>query len=282
MKIINNKSWFSVVVAILVSAFLIVISMWVLDLILGEQRITRTVSDTISTYAWAEGSLELALLWIMNHREGFFHSLDISQKTDKNVNILAKDPEHLIEMKEQRIGYDMETQSKNYTGTALKDEFVIIPLFFDKDNEINKPSTKNMEKTTGLDVVIGNDVIWNIIGNNTEGDTLGLVGIGRINGSTTGKMKQVGVTNDNEGNKIGYSPTKWVSEFMIENSDNYLILYSNAPIFDYTIRSNNGFSLPKISVTASSQIDNFKQNILFVEDKSRIFDALKYSVFGAE
>lgn len=95
-------------------------------------------------------------------------------------------------------------------------------------------------------------------------------------------MKQVGATNENEGNKIEYSFTKTVGEFINQHNDNYLILYSNSLTFDYKITSSDSFSLPKISVIASSQIGNFKQNILFVEDKSRLFDALKYSVFGAE
>lgn len=109
---------------------------------------------------------------IANHREGFSGSLDISKKTDKDVNVLTKDPMNLMEMKEQRIGYNMETRSNSYAGKALKDEFVIIPLFFDGDGKINKPTSSNMEKTTGLNVEIGNDVVWNIIGNNNDGDTL--------------------------------------------------------------------------------------------------------------
>lgn len=47
----NNTSGFSIIVAILVSAFLIILSMGVLDLILGEQRNTRIIYNTISGYA---------------------------------------------------------------------------------------------------------------------------------------------------------------------------------------------------------------------------------------
>ena len=69
-----------------------------------------------------------------------------------------------------------------------------------------------------------------------------------------------------------------VHDFLSSVSDPFLVLFSDQP-FDYTVSATNGFSLPKTSITASAEIGDFIQNINFSEDKSRLFDALKYSVF---
>jgi len=70
-----------------------------------------------------------------------------------------------------------------------------------------------------------------------------------------------------------------VSNFLQSHTDNYLVLFSDQQ-FNYEVRSSNGFTLPKMNVTASAQIGEFIQSINFSEDKSRLFDALKYSVFS--
>jgi hypothetical protein len=124
----QNKSGFSIIVAILVSAFLIVLSMGVLDLILWERRITKVVYNTISGYAGAEWALELALLKIKNHRDGFFDKIGLD---DVNSGLLAADPSS-PKRTEQKIAYTLETRSDDFSGsTTGSGEFVIIPLFYD-------------------------------------------------------------------------------------------------------------------------------------------------------
>jgi hypothetical protein len=68
---------------------------------------------------------------------------------------------------------------------------------------------------------------------------------------------------------------------MTNHKNNYLILFSNLP-FSFHIQATNDFSLPKTDIVASSQMGDFVQNISFTEDKSRLFDALKYSVFSED
>jgi hypothetical protein len=282
----NNKAWFSIVVAMLVTAFLIVLSMWVLDLILGDRKITRVVYNSISTYAGAEWSLELALLKIKNHREGFKDEIVLD---DTNSWLLGKNG--TAGKMEQKIAYTMDTRSNSYSGSAKEGEFVIIPLYYDDEIWITHNENSAMKKTELLKVDwIDWNVVWNIIGNINswihEGDTLWLVGKWPIQEDTMWDQKIIdNNVCDSDGNcEIKYS--SWsVSDFIRDHSDNYLILFSDAP-FHYEIKSGKDasgndtfFSLPKISVVATSQIGDFMQNISFTEDKSRLFDALKYSVF---
>jgi hypothetical protein len=66
-----------------------------------------------------------------------------------------------------------------------------------------------------LHETIGGNVVWNIIGNNTNGDTEGLVGTGNINSGTEGKMKkmQIGCDVNADSCDIDFSQMK-VLDFM--------------------------------------------------------------------
>lgn len=72
-----------------------------------------------------------------------------------------------------------------------------------------------------------------------------------------------------------------ISGFLSAYENAYLILYNtSATPVHYTITSPVGFSLPTRSIVASSSVGKSKQNIEFHEDRSRLFDMLKYSLFN--
>ena len=122
--------------------------------------------------------------------------------------------------------------------------------------------------------------MWNIIGTksgDTSGDTEGIVGTGSIVDDTAIGQQKI-VQPDGSDFAIDYR-TVTVGEFMTNHTDNYLILFSEKPT-TFHVSARSDFSLPKMSITASARIGDFTQNISFSEDKSRIFDALKYSVYG--
>gem|GEM_PF-2114370 len=72
-----------------------------------------------------------------------------------------------------------------------------------------------------------------------------------------------------------------IEDFLSKYDNNYLIIY-NVSInkLSYSLESNELFSLPKLQITASSRILNYKKNLEFSENKSKYMDMLKYSVFN--
>lgn len=71
-----------------------------------------------------------------------------------------------------------------------------------------------------------------------------------------------------------------IKEFLGEYRESYLVIYnpSDTPL-DYTITAPTLFSLPNSRIVASSKIRNSIVNLELTEDKSKLFDALKYSLF---
>lgn len=74
---------------------------------------------------------------------------------------------------------------------------------------------------------------------------------------------------------------KSISTFLKVYENNYLILsnISNNPV-TYHITSSDIFSLPTRSISASSTVGKSRQNVHFTENRSKLFDMLKYSIFN--
>lgn len=72
-----------------------------------------------------------------------------------------------------------------------------------------------------------------------------------------------------------------ISTFLGSHENNYLILSntSSTPL-EYHISSPDTFTLPIRTIGVSSTVGKSKQNIDFSENRSRLFDMLKYSVFS--
>ncbi len=80
MNFTQNKSGFSTIIAILMTAFLTILSAGILNLFVVENGMNHFLSDGISAYMSAEGALEYTLLKSSNHREGFSDDITTSDK----------------------------------------------------------------------------------------------------------------------------------------------------------------------------------------------------------
>ncbi|MDD2891829.1 MAG: hypothetical protein PHQ95_02585 [Candidatus Gracilibacteria bacterium] len=279
----QNKSGFSTIIAILITAFLTVLGAGMLNLFITENSMSHFLSDGISAYMSAEGALEYTLLKSSNHREGFSDTI-----TDSDAeSSLLQNP--LSEIKKTTISSTLRASDTSYTGSIIPGSFDIIPLFYDAGERI-QDSSKNPNKNTSdiiktIDFVVtqNGDINWNIIGNDTNGKTYGISGIGSSTksfGNISSAVITQGVSKQMDTN-IMIANTKSIQNFLNTYDNNYLILsnISSTPI-QYHITSSNGFALPVRSISTSSTVGKSKQNIDFNENRSRLFDILKYSIFN--
>lgn len=76
--------------------------------------------------------------------------------------------------------------------------------------------------------------------------------------------------------------TKTVGSFISSFDENYLVLYNSSTMaVKYSLQSKNAlpFTLPKVQIIASGKVSNSMINLQMTEDKSRLYDILKYSLF---
>lgn len=290
----RNNKWFSVVIAIMITAFLIVISSWILILVIQESKNTKLVYNSISTQAWAEWTIEYALLKVKNHSDWFADKIDFKQDVD--ANILAYNI-NKITNKDVVTSYEITNNSKSYSWIIASWEFEIIPLYIDNWELITNNSKNPNKNSSSLSKVLtfkfswDNDYVRNIIWNDMSWTTFWMVWTWSNNLSVwawfsvnydSGNMKSI----DNDSLVLDDSKTIKLENIKIEDfltryENNYLIIYNvSQDWLSYSLESNELFSLPKLKITASSKILNYKKNLEFSENKSKYMDMLKYSIFN--
>lgn len=283
----TDRRGFSSVLAILLTAFLVVLSSGVLFLFVAESRISRSLFDGFSAYAGAEASMEYALLKIKNHREGFEDAL---RRNSPEGRVFSS-----ANRRGAEIGYSISAFSTAHSGTLAPGEMEIVPLFFDKGTVLRANSTglpfkdpradsSNVERTSDFVVSAASDFSWNLIGSDSEGNTFGIVGTGGISGVgngvsatvSSGFMRSVSPEGETEDRDVP------IGDFLSRYDDVYLAITNPASVpLEYRIVSSNGFSKPSISVSAVGKAGSSVTNLEFKENRSRHFDALRYSLFDA-
>ncbi len=74
--------------------------------------------------------------------------------------------------------------------------------------------------------------------------------------------------------------TKNIGAFLGTYVENYLVLYNPSAVpMEYTISASTPFTLPKTQIVASGKLGDSIINLQMTEDKSRLYDILKYSLF---
>lgn len=292
----KNNKWFSIILALLITAFLIILSSWILTLVVHETKNTRLVYNAISTQAWIEWVTEYALLKIKNHKEWF---ADKVTENDFESKLLAKDVDN-IWLNEQKIEYEIFNYDFSYTWTIKKWEVEIIPLFYDEWNSISTNNnyknpnlaSSSIIKTKSFKLSWNWTFLWNIIWNNSIWTSFWITWTWVSWKNIWSMYSDLDITNwiqkimqddtninssfDAKKIKIIY---KSIENFLNEYNDNYLIIYSSNSDLDYKIESNEWFSLPKLKIISSSRIRDYRQNLEFNEDKNKFFESLKYSIF---
>lgn len=284
-----RKNWFTTIIAVIITAVLIMSTLWILELYISEGKINKVVYNSIASYAWAEWSLEYAMLKLKNHKEWFEDKID---ENDFDSWLLKQ--ANLVKNKNQTIFYEIENYSKSYAWTIWSYKFEIIPLFFDSWELIQKNSkdyrseTIKIERTENISLKTKDQksIIWNIIWNNSLWNTFWI------------SWSWTEINNSSKGSKKDVFETEWVFDFdfslmsiwdFINNKNwntyiyenNYLILYNpNPEEITYNIDSKEWFGLPKTKIIASSKIWEFRQNLNLERDNSEMFELLKYWVFN--
>ena len=283
---------FSTIVAMLMTTFLLVLSMGMLHLMIQENSTSSAIYHGVVAYAGAEGALEYSLLKVKNHREGFTDAVSMTGTVDPDSAILASAPldtTNLMVSRDVQISYTMATSGTAYTGSIDAGQSEIIPLFWDAGRPMQvlshdpNTNTSTVTKTDTFLVSPQGAITWNIVGNDTNGNTFGLSGQGSAS-TTIGDNTSAAVTSGTMkylNQKEFNIQTMTIQSFLATYTDCYLVLANptDSPVA-YTITSDNGFAYPRMEIVASGRIADYRQNVDFVDRRSRIFDVLKYSLFN--
>lgn len=285
----SKRHGFSTVVALLMMAFITALTLGVLSITLREGRINQTFYRSILATAGAESALEYAQLKIKNHSEGFE---DTIAKTNRESGILATIPSTPIYGQEVTITYDMERSGTDFSGSIAPGGSLIVPLFFDAGTIIGgnakhpNAGTSNVEQTHTFELSVAGTIVWNILGNDTTTSiTHGLSGSG-VSGSrigntstatqTTGWRKDLNTTTGD----FTLDTAASIGGFLTSHTQAYLVVRNPTETeVPYVLTADNGFSFPLSHIRAAAQIGEVRTNLELTEDRSRVLEPLKYSVF---
>ncbi|MCP4523381.1 MAG: hypothetical protein GY828_04115 [Candidatus Gracilibacteria bacterium] len=263
---INKNGGYSVIVAVLVIGFLLVLTITVYNLVLRELHDNRSIGDGIKAFAGAESAQELALLEIKEHGYGFDNTI---QSGEEGSKILAKDPENFSRNKDVALSYALNILAEKieekyiYTEVLGSDSYSIIPLFYETSEE-GETYLKSYQLLIEQGAV--DDLVWNLVSAND--------GIGG-----TGRDTQKGKGKRYEEKKATYF-TSTVSAFL-KDSESYLILYNSGNNeIEFKLQSGDKFSKPKTTILSSAEIKNAKYNISTEYDNTEFLNILKYAVFS--
>lgn len=302
-----STSGFSTILALLLTGFLLTLSAGVLFLFLSESRTNQTLFNGTSAYHAAEWALEYAMLKIKNHREGFQDGLSMTATgSDSNATLFewdrfAKD----AWPRWSHLSYNISAVTNTYSGTIKPNTFEIIPLFTDSGvllkTQADGAPWKRPDSTAHLvslsefllRIDTGEQIVWNVIGNNAGGDTYGISGIlgsdtARVEPNYSAEKIATGWSRgpDTAGKFRTFTGglldewTKTISDFLTEYQECYLVLFNpNTQVARYSIQANTNFTLPKSTIIASGRVKDSVINLELSENKSKLFEIFKYSLF---
>ena len=263
----SNKSWYSVIIALFMVWFLLVLTTGILNLVLRELKDNRWRESYLKAYYWAEAWQELALLKIKENWYGYYDKINHS-KNNKSI-ILSKNPSSLSNFnwnEDVFISYDLNTKTSSYSWVLSPLWYDIIPLFYltwSSSSIISK-------KVTDLELVLSsgnpNDLSWNIVS-----DTSWISWNWTFDKNTKWKWRSASFSFIEE--EIG----NFLS--LDSNIDNYIILFnsnssSNSDI-KYSISSSKEFTKPKSTILSSAQIGSYKQNLETELDNTEYLNILR-------
>lgn len=260
----KNNSWFSVILAIVMTWFMIVLTTWVFLLVLAENRDTKSMEYHFKSLEWAEWSLELAMLKSKQFNYSYDEKLDSSHPISR---VLFENQSNFNKNKDVLITYNLSSIASEIIDKKIEIwNFDIIPLFSYGNDWVYK-KVKKITITW-----LNSDVIWNIVWEDSW-----ISGTSNFDNTTEGNFKTISWNN------ISFDK-KPISDFLNDSEKNYWIIHnlSSSGVI-YTLKSWNSWEFltkDKSSIISSWEIGWYKQNLSITVDSSKYLNLLKYSIFS--
>lgn len=252
----KNKKAYSVVVAILMVWFLLVMVIWVYNMIIKELNDNRWMWNYYKTYYWAEAWQELALLKIKEKWYGYYDKIDLDVN-DRSILLADNSTDKFLYnwWNDVIISYDLNSKTNSYSWKLNNLEYDIIPLFYLTWSSIEENKVNNIK------LIISSweqsDLVWNIL-------------------SQSGWISWTWAIDS----------SSIVDTFLLNNSNNYLIItnwWITGSDIQYTLSSQNTeeyFTKPRIEILSSAKIKDYKQNLTTKLDNTEYLWFLKYSIYS--
>lgn len=127
MKVFSQHRGFSILMALGITAILMIVVTGLAVMYMKELKISRLSYDEVLAQTSAEGVFEYGMLKIRNHADGFQDSMFLKKDgpSDADAKMFALKTER---SKGMEMGYEMMTQTDRYEGKLEKDKFLVLPL----------------------------------------------------------------------------------------------------------------------------------------------------------
>lgn len=260
----NNKSWYSVIIAIFVIGFLLTLTSWILKLVIVESNDNKWVYNYLKTYYATAGAWELVMLKIKENWYGYYEKINFDNGNPIS-NILNQNSD-----KNPILSYDINSKVSTYDWELAPLWYDVLPLFF-------------LENTSSwvildMDLTVSewdiDNLSWNIITANW-----GLSGVQWFTSFTEWFLKQL----DSAWDFIIENKTIWTFLEQNKTSLNYLVLFnsSDSSTIKYNLDGKWGFfTKPRTDIVVSSKLWSYKQNISIKYDNTDYLGMLKYSIYN--
>ena len=212
-------SWYSVLVALLMVGFLLVLTVGVFNLVLNELQDNNGRANYIKAYYGAESGIEWALLQVKDVGYGVVDEVPFG--VNNRSIVLAKNPKVVSDFKRSRdvmITYNINTKTQTFSWELDVGEHQIIPLYYIEANGVQH-DVKDLSLTmSGNPESIG----WNLVG-----EKFWLSGIGNFIKDTQWDHKYI--ENLWGGGNVFKFSKKTVESFLSTSINNYLIIFNAHP-----------------------------------------------------
>jgi len=261
MKIKNNNSWYTILVTLMIIGFLIVLTTWILNLVFRELNDNRWWSKYLQSYAWAEWSMELALLKIKQNWYGVY---------DKKVDLdILESPKSKI-----KISYDLNSKTDSYNWILSSFEQVVIPLFYLSWSTEIKTNNIELKVLNDHEFIDSSKMAWNIVSENWDWIWWNsqVSSLTKANGRNKNGLFIWDIKINGNGSE----------NFLKKYNKNYLIIINLNPDnnLEYKLSSTWFFTKPVSRIISSATTWKYRQNLETVLDNTEFLSILKYSVFS--
>ena len=261
----KNKEGFSIIVAVFMVGFLLVLTTWVLNLVMRELIDNKWSENSLKAYAWAEWAMELGLLWIKENGYGFDESLETGDSASESLTFTWT----FNPLTDPKILYDMDVKiSEYYASWSLSLwtwSTVLIPLFW-----LDSTNTWSATQVTLSNLNYPDDTLWNIIGDWQW-----------MSWSWSFVQWDTQVYRKNDG---VYSSAESIQTFLWANTSSYLMLFNKSATHELEYKLSvlpwEFFSKPVWNITSTVTVWKYKQNISTSIDNTEFLNMLKYSLYS--